>query len=83
MAVVQRAATSQVRAGENAGRTLKHVDIARSLTTRAADDAGTIRVKLPAGLRREDVAIVAFVQMPAGGAAGMPILGAARTDVAP
>jgi hypothetical protein len=40
-------------------------------------------VKMPAGLRREDIVVVAFVQLPAGGGTGMPILGAARADVGP
>jgi hypothetical protein len=83
VALVQRAATSQVRAGENAGRTLRHVDVVRAFASRAANAPGTIPVKMPAGLRREDVAVVAFVQLPSGGSAGMPILGAARADVGP
>jgi hypothetical protein len=80
VALVQRAATSQVRAGENSGRTLRHVDVVRAFATSPAGTSGPVRVKLPAGLRRQDAEIIAFVQAPAGGG-GMPILGAMRADL--
>jgi hypothetical protein len=81
VALVQRAATSQVRAGENSGRTLRHVDVVRAFATSPAGAPGPVRVKLPAGLRRQDAAIIAFVQAPGGGGGGMPILGASRADL--
>jgi hypothetical protein len=80
-ALVQRSATSRVRAGENSGRTLRHVDIVRAFATAGA--SGTARLKVPAGLRQEDAEIVGFVQLPGGSATGMPILGAARTAIGP
>jgi hypothetical protein len=84
VALVQRSATTQVRAGENSGRTLRHVDVVRAFATATAAGAGAVRVKLPPGLRRQDAEIIAFVQAsPAGGTGGMPILGAARADVGP
>lgn len=81
VALVQRAATSQVRAGENAGRTLRHVDVVRAFATSPAGASAPIRMKLPAGLRRQDAEIIAFVQSPGGSGSGMPILGGARADL--
>jgi hypothetical protein len=53
--------------------------VVRAFATSPAGTSGPVRVKLPAGLRRQDAAIIAFVQAPGGG--GMPILGAARADL--
>jgi hypothetical protein len=80
VAIVERSATTQVRAGENAGRTLRHVDVVRAFASRPAP-AGTVTLDLPASLRREDAEIVAFVQRPASAAGGMPVLGAARASI--
>jgi hypothetical protein len=79
VALVQRSATSKVRAGENAGRTLTHVDVVRALATSTAAGPSSVRLPVPAGLRPEDAEIVGFVQSSRrGGSGGMPIVAAAR-----
>lgn len=77
VAVVQREATTAVRAGENAGRTLHHVDVVRAWAT-ATVSSSPLTLHLPASLRRVDGEIIAVVQGPPGGSGGMPVLGAAR-----
>ncbi len=66
VAVVEKSRQTQVRHGENAGRTLKHVNIARQLQTMEvpANNAGDIELKLPNGLASKDATIIAFVQTP-------------------
>ena len=78
VALVQRSATSQVRAGENAGRTLQHVDIVRGFTSGTSAGPGMLRLEMPRGLRREDAQIVAFVQAAPSQGRGMPILAATQ-----
>jgi hypothetical protein len=79
VALVDREATTQVRAGENAGRTLQHVNVVRAFVSSPAATSGAVRVTLPAGGTREGEEVIAFVQAGAGG--GMPILGAARGTI--
>jgi hypothetical protein len=85
--VVDGAASVAVRAGENAGRTLHHTDIARGLATVGlAKPSGTQVVRLPPDAARDSV--IAFVQQPAGegdpgSAPGMPIVGASRASIEP
>ena len=76
--LVQNAARSDVRRGENRGRQLDHVNVVRVIETR---DAGTGRVALalPDGVAAGNVFAAALVQP---GDVG-PILGAARADVRP
>ena len=64
VAIVQRSATSQVKAGENSGRTLSHVQIVRQLQTVKVDanGAGAGYLPLPAGVNTADVEIIAFLQ---------------------
>ncbi len=82
VALVQRAATSQVRAGENAGRTLHHVNVVRTFATRPLGGGSSrVSLELPRSLRRADAEVVAFVQAPYSSSGGMPVLGAARAPV--
>ncbi len=81
VALVQRGVTSQVRAGENAGRTLRHVDVVRAFTTSAAGSSDPVRIRLPAGLQRSEAEVIVFVQAAAGSGPGLPVLGAARVDL--
>jgi hypothetical protein len=64
VAVVQRRATTDVKAGENSGRTLSHVQIVRNLTSTAiaADGSGAGNLLLPAGIGARDEELIAFVQ---------------------
>lgn len=64
VAIVQRSATSQVKAGENSGRTLSHVQIVRQLQTVKvdADGSGAGDLPLPAGVGASDEELIAFLQ---------------------
>ena len=80
VAIVEHEASTQVRAGENAGKTLRHVNVVRSFAVvPLAGPTGTTTVRLPAGLRAADGEIVAYAQRESIDGAGMPILGAATT----
>jgi hypothetical protein len=74
VALVDRQASTQVRAGENAGKLLRHVDVVRAFTASPLASTGTLDVDVPSGAKAEEEEVVAFVQR-----AGMgEILGAAR-----
>jgi hypothetical protein len=78
VAVVERSATSEVRAGENAGRTLHHVNVVRSFASSAlVSPTGSVTLDLSPSLRREGVDVIGYVQRPSGDGNGMPVLGAA------
>jgi hypothetical protein len=82
LAVVERSVTTDVRAGENAGRTLRHADVVRAfasspLAALPATQAGTVTLQLPASLPRESADVIGYVQTSSGDGHGMPILGAA------
>ena len=89
--VVDRSASVAVRAGENAGQTLHHTDMARALATvELGHPSGTQVLGVPPDAAPD--AVIAFVQQVSGDgpgapdgpdAAGMPILGAARATIAP
>jgi hypothetical protein len=77
VAVVQREATTNVRAGENAGRTLHHANVVRSFAV-APSAASSLTLQLPESLRPSEGEVIVIVQQKSGPAGGMPILGAAR-----
>jgi hypothetical protein len=64
VAVVQRSATTNVKAGENNGRTLAHVQIVRAFTTSNVNgkDKGAGSLQLPQGISPRDEEIIAFLQ---------------------
>ena len=64
VAIVQRSATSEVKAGENSGRTLSHVQIVRQLQTAKVDASGSGAgsLPLPAGVGTSDEEMIAFLQ---------------------
>jgi hypothetical protein len=82
VALVQREATVDVKAGENQGRSLRHTSIVRALSTAPAEH-GSVTLRWPSGLAPKDAEVVAFVQRKASIDAGMPILGAARVSIEP
>ncbi len=71
--LVQREGTQQVKAGENSGRQLKHVNIARALySARLADDTQQrAKIALPKGLKPEEAEIVVFLQRMGGNILGV------------
>jgi hypothetical protein len=81
VAVVERDVSTSVRAGENAGRTLRHANVVRTFVTSPVSSAGSVVVQLPARLPRDGAELVAFVQGSAGDEGGMPILGAGRASI--
>jgi hypothetical protein len=83
VAVVERDVSTSVRAGENAGRTLRHANVVRAFVTAPASSAGSVVVQLPARLPRDGAEVIAFVQGSSGDGGGMPILGAARSSLPP
>lgn len=70
VAVVQRKAFSNVRAGENAGKELQHVNVVLSLTTQTLKTAaaGELQVTVPAAFNQADYTITAFIQDTRSGA---------------
>jgi len=64
IAVVARNASTQVKAGENDGKVLAHVQIVRSLLTTKLDTKGTAEGRLtwPDNLKPADGEIIAFLQ---------------------
>ena len=80
VAVVQRSATTQVKAGENGGKTLSHVQIVRELGMSALDGKGESAGHLdwPAGIAPADGEVIAFLQNQDNG----QIIAATRSAVA-
>lgn len=63
IAVVQQHAVTQVKRGENEGRTLHHIQIVRSLHLIKGKEA----IDLPAGFNTQEYEIIAMVQNPSTG----------------
>jgi len=64
VALVQRSAVTNVKAGENDGRTLSHVQIVRGIHVIETDGkgSGTGRMDWPAGVKPGDLEVIAFLQ---------------------
>lgn len=64
IALIQKTAQSKVERGENAGRTLSHVQIVRKLQTEALSPSGSgsSTVVLPKGFSMQGWEIVGFIQ---------------------
>lgn len=64
IAVIQKAASTQVARGENEGRRLSHVQIVRHLQAEklSADGSGTVSVALPKGYNEKDWEIIGLLQ---------------------
>ncbi|MBS1603583.1 MAG: DUF1223 domain-containing protein [Bacteroidetes bacterium] len=64
VALVQRSALTSVKAGENGGKTLSHVQIVRGMTVADTDgrESGSGRIDWPGGVRSGDMGLIAFLQ---------------------
>jgi hypothetical protein len=63
LVLAQRHARRAVQSGENEGRTLEHVNVARRLEQRKLDSAaGAVELSLPEDLTLGDARLIAFVQ---------------------
>jgi hypothetical protein len=64
VAVVERGLVTEVKRGENGGRTLRHENVVRAFETRPLGEAaaGTVELKVPAELVRGNSSAVAYVQ---------------------
>ncbi len=64
LALVQKAASTQVKGGENGGHTLSHVQIVRNLQTIALEgkSSGSAKISLPASLDPKGLELIAFLQ---------------------
>ena len=81
VAVVETSATTSVRAGENAGRTLHHTNVVRSFATGLLSPGpGSRTLPIPPGLG--ELAVVAYAQRTTPGV-GMPVDGAASLPLPP
>ncbi len=79
IAVVERAVSVAVRAGENAGKTLRHTDLARALVVvKLTGLSGTEVLHVPADLPREASDVIGYVQSAPSEGEGLPVLGASR-----
>jgi hypothetical protein len=78
LALLERNATTKVLKGENAGRSLSHVQIVRKLQTISLNNhtSGSADVPVPAGFTPEGFEMIAFVQNSSNGV----ITGAARAE---
>jgi hypothetical protein len=82
VAIVQRSAMTNVRAGENGGRTLRHANVVRAfvvlpLTT----PRGSTTVAVRPSLAREDGEVIAYVQRASAGSPGMPVIAATSATI--
>jgi hypothetical protein len=79
IAIVEHSTSTDVRAGENAGRVLRHTNVVRTFVVAAiGKQTASVVVHIPPTLRREDGEVIAYVQRPSGKGA-MPVLGSARS----
>ena len=63
LAVIQKYAQTQVKAGENSGHMLPHINIVQKLqAVSLKSDAGNAEITLPVGFNNKDWAILGFVQ---------------------
>ncbi|MBC9914638.1 DUF1223 domain-containing protein [Chitinophaga varians] len=62
VALVQKNASSQVNAGENAGKQLTHVQIVRRLQQQELKEEGEVTLSLPDDFRKNGWEVIAFVQ---------------------
>ncbi|HEY9048470.1 MAG TPA: DUF1223 domain-containing protein [Ohtaekwangia sp.] len=71
LALVQKAAQSNVKAGENSGRKLSHVQIVKSLEHVRIDPSQPVTLTLPPDFTTADWELIGFVQQKSDGHASM------------
>jgi hypothetical protein len=80
VAIVESGLSSEVKAGENAGRVLQHDRVVRALKGPLPAATQSLAIPLPAHWNRTQIELVAFVQEPTGGKVlqtlNMPLCGA-------
>jgi hypothetical protein len=81
IALVQLHAESEVKAGENDGRSLKHINVVRDLKSEdvLAGSSGSVSFTIPRGLAAKDCKLIAWLQGTA--TYNITITGAAETDI--
>jgi len=64
VALVQKMASSNVKAGENSGNVLKHVNVVRALKTVVLNGQkiGNLQMDIPGGLSIQDCSVIVFLQ---------------------
>lgn len=77
LALVQKNGQSNVRAGENAGRKLSHVQIVQSLTTVDIRKTTTALLPVPADFNTQNWELIGFIQKESNG----QIIAATRADL--
>ena len=87
VAIVERSVSTSVRAGENAGKTLRHANVVRGFTTTpiappagtaTGTRTGTVLVAVPVSLARDGAELVAYLQKSRDDG-GMAVLAADRS----
>ncbi len=61
LVLIQKMATSEIKKGENKGKTLHHINIVRNIFYLPLKER-TTNFTLPAGLKIEDVFVAGFIQ---------------------
>jgi hypothetical protein len=61
-ALVQKNATMKVKAGENSGVTLSHLNVVRVLSRQMAADKSTFEIELPANLAKDNWQLIVYAQ---------------------
>ncbi|WCT14208.1 DUF1223 domain-containing protein [Mucilaginibacter jinjuensis] len=63
VALVQKEEVSEIKAGENKGRTLQHIDIVRQFVTAPiSNSSGKINMEIPADLRNKALKLIVYTQ---------------------
>ena len=65
--LVQKSAEQKVAAGENSGKQLSHIHVARQLQAFNPNQKKTAEFRIPRGSKKEDFEILAFLQAPSTG----------------
>ena len=78
VALVEKGLSVPVQRGENGGRTLKHENVVRVFRTVKPDagGTGTLRMDIPAAVKRDQAFLIAYVQ-----GKSQRIAGAGRADL--
>jgi hypothetical protein len=82
VAVVQHRVATSVLRGENAGKTLHHENVVRSLAVvPLAKGRGSVDVRIPTSAASMGVELIGWVQAVPTLVEGIPVLGAARSPL--